>query len=117
MRVLWERKPQKEPYKRLGSSTLREDHRRHDISLSLISKRNQVLKENWHLTEANSEETHFLPLSLFKILLFCQGLDCLNPRISHSPDPESHPPEFFMLFHHTVENIKIRTNFRLEMEI
>lgn len=24
---------------------------RHDISLSLVSKQNQILKENWHLTE------------------------------------------------------------------
>lgn len=115
--VIGERKAQKRLYKRLSRLPLREYHLRHDISLSLVSKQNRILKENWHLTELNSSETHFLPLSLFKILLFCQRLDCLDPRISHSPDPESHPPEFFMLFHHAVENIKIRTNFRLETEI
>lgn len=50
---------------------------------------------------------------LKKVLFLRQRLDSLDPRVSHSPDPKPHPTELLVLLHHAVENVKIRTDFRL----
>lgn len=87
-------------------------HLTHGISFPVVSKQNQFLTESRHVKEQN-EQTHFLPFPLLEVLFLCQRLDCLDPRVSHSPDPKSHPAELLMLLHHAVENVKIRTDFRL----
>jgi hypothetical protein len=87
-------------------------HLTHGISFPDVSKQNQCLTESRHVKGQN-EQTHFLPFPLLKVLFLRQRLDSLDPRVSHSPDPKPHPTELLVLLHHAVENVKIRTDFRL----